>query len=94
MDRERRHRCGGVLVTRHVQIVSDDESGDFSLGYVVHGFVCNGCHEQLIDRATALQLQASQIPTVGWRLSEVTTTKFDVTAFGLAASVGTGGIAA
>ena len=65
MTTPKQHRCGGALVARDVQLVLENDG--MSLAYRVHGFVCNKCHEQLIDRETALQLQASQTPTIAWR---------------------------
>lgn len=61
----KRHRCGGVLEARDLQL-SIEESSGISMLYFVEGAVCGKCHEELIDRETALQLQASQTPTVAW----------------------------
>jgi hypothetical protein len=70
MPTERKHRCGGVLMAREVQVVIDDSTG-MSLSFRVDGFVCDKCHEQLIDRETALHLQPSQTPTVIWHAGSV-----------------------
>lgn len=80
MSTDRKHRCGGALVARDVQVVFD-ESASISIGYIVRGLICNKCHEQLIDRETALQLQASQTPTIAWQPRPVASTwlmKFDL----------------
>jgi YgiT-type zinc finger domain-containing protein len=76
----RRHRCGGALVAREVQVVLN-EGDDISLSYRVHGFICDKCHEQLIDRETALQLQASQTPTIAWNARRVASTELKAMKF-------------
>ena len=80
MTTPRKHRCGGDLGAREVQLVIDESAG-ISLGYRVHGFVCNKCHEQLIDRQTAVQLQASQTPTVAWSAGSTASTRLDEVRF-------------
>ncbi len=80
MTTDRKHRCGGALVARDVQVVFD-ESASISMGYRVHGFICNKCHEQLIERETALQLQASQTPTIAWCPRRVNSTRLDAMKF-------------
>jgi hypothetical protein len=49
-----------------------DKDGAFYLGYAVTGFVCQKCHEELIDRHTALELQNAQTPVVAWTPTETT----------------------
>jgi len=80
MSADRKHRCGGALVARNVQVVFD-EGASISIGYIVHGLICNNCHEQLIDRETALQLQASQTPTIAWQPKPVASTWLDAMKF-------------
>lgn len=71
-----RHRCGGTLVAGEVQVVFDESAG-ISLAYRVNGFICDQCHEQLIDRETAVQLQASQTPTMAWNPCRADDTRND-----------------
>jgi hypothetical protein len=77
---ENRHRCGGELVAREIQLVLEEIPG-LSIVYVVDGFECSGCHEQLIDRKTTVQLQTSQIPTVTWHGEQLSTTRLDAIKF-------------
>ncbi len=86
MDPGRTHRCGGHLVSRDVTIVV--ESDGISLGYVIPGVVCERCGDELIDRDTAVRLQASQTPIVSWH--KAATTRLDE----LPAPAGTRGVAA
>lgn len=60
MTTERRHRCGGKLQPREVQI------RDEGFAYRVAGLVCDACGEELIDRETAVTLERSATPTVSW----------------------------
>jgi hypothetical protein len=76
----KKHRCGGALVEREVQVVVEDTPA-ISIGYTVQGYVCNKCYEQLIDGETALQLQASQTPTIAWRPERADRTWWDATRF-------------
>jgi len=76
MTTERKHRCSGELDAREVQVVLDGSDG-ISMIYRVHGFVCNKCHEQLIERETAHELQASQTPTVTWHPRRPASTQLD-----------------
>ena len=80
MSAQRRHRCGGTLVASAVQVLFDLADG-ISLGYRVHGFVCDTCHEQLIDRETAFEIQASQTPTIAWQPRRAASTWLDVMRF-------------
>ena len=52
-----------------------------TLGYTVPGFVCDRDGEQLIDHKTALEIQASQTPTLAWHQREIGTTQLDATVF-------------
>lgn len=76
---DRKHRCGGVLAAQNVQVVLEKDG--MSFGYVVPGLVCDRCTEQLIDRKIALELQASQTPTVAWHAEAVATTQLNATVF-------------
>lgn len=80
MTTERKHRCSGELDAREVQVVLDGSDG-ISMSYRVHGFICNKCHEQLIERETALQLQASQTPTITWYPGRVASTQLNEVKF-------------
>lgn len=80
MTTERQHRCGGTLVPRDVRVL--DEREGMVLGYIVAGLVCDKCHEELIDRDTALTMRGSQIPTVSWP-RETATTRLDAVTFRL-----------
>lgn len=80
MTTERKHRCGGKLVERQVQIVLEESAG-LSVAYRVDGLICNKCGEQLIDRETALKLQVEQTPTVVWRPERAGTTWLDAIKF-------------
>lgn len=71
-----RHRCGGSLSAREVQVVIAESAG-FSFAFRVPGLVCDKCGEQLIERDTAMKLQASQTPTVVWDTGSLTTTRLD-----------------
>src|SRR5438445_10475515 len=64
---QRKHRCGGTLHPREVQVVLDDGKG-MTFAYVVPGLVCDKCGEELVERDTALEIERkAQIPTVVWR---------------------------
>ncbi len=80
MTTGRQHRCGGTLAPRDVQIL--DEREGMVLGYIVPGLVCDKCHEELIDRDTALKLQGSQTPTVSWP-KETASSRLDAGTFRL-----------
>lgn len=78
MTTERKHRCGGMLQSRDVQV--QNEMGSIVLVYRVPGLVCDACREELIDRETLLTLEKSQIPTVVWNTpatSHLSTRVFD-----------------
>ena len=60
---EKRHRCGGALVAGEVRLLLEPTAG-ISILYLVDGWTCDRCREELIDRRTALQ--GSQTPTVAW----------------------------
>jgi hypothetical protein len=91
MTVQRQHRCGGTLAPRDVQVL--DEREGMLLGYIVPGLVCDKCHEELIDRDTALKMQGSQTPTVSMP-REAATTQLDARTFRLIAPAGTEGVAA
>lgn len=78
---DRKHRCGGSLVPRDVAIL--DEKDGLSLGYVVPGLVCEKCHDELIERETALKLQGSQTPTIYWKPPASGTTQLTQSVFAL-----------
>ena len=80
MTTERKHPCGGELLAREVQVVFD-ESDNISLSYRAQGFICNKCHEQVIDSDTALHLQASQTPAIAWYPGRVDRTWPDAVKF-------------
>ena len=67
---ERTHRCGGTLVPGQITIV--DEDGKLLLGYSGMGFICDRCHERLIERETVRAIQGSQIPVVTWNIPATT----------------------
>jgi len=67
MTTERKHRCGGTLQSRQVQV--QDERGGMLMAYRVLGLVCGVCQEEMIDRDTLLTLEKSQMPTVVWNVS-------------------------
>jgi hypothetical protein len=50
-----------------------------SILYLVDGWTCDRCHEELIERRTALEVQASQTPTVAWHPNpeRISTTSLD-----------------
>lgn len=88
----RTHKCGGILVPRQVTVLI--EKNDISLSYVVPGLVCEKCHDELIERDTALKIQSSQMPTVFWHGSKISTSRLDAIIFGeLPAPAGTRGVA-
>ena len=64
MTAERRHRCGGTLWPREVDV--RDERDGMLLVYRVPGLACDVCQEQLIDRDTILAFEKSQTPMVIW----------------------------
>lgn len=67
MTTERKHRCGGTLQSRPIQV--QDERGGMLMVYRVQGLVCEACQEEMIDRDTLLTLEKSQTPTVVWDVS-------------------------
>jgi len=91
MTTQRRHRCGGTLAPRNVQI--RDERDGVLFGFTVPGLVCDKCHAELVDRETATQIQGSQIPTVSLP-RETASTRLDAITMTLPAPVGTQGVAA
>jgi hypothetical protein len=74
---ERKHRCGGTLVPAEIMIV--DEDGKMLLHYAVVGFVCDKCHEKLIERETVRAIQNAQTPVVAWNVPAPATTYLDET---------------
>lgn len=64
MTTERKHRCGGMLQPREVQV--RDDRGGMLLVFRVPGLVCNTCQEELIERETMLAFEKSQTPTIVW----------------------------
>jgi hypothetical protein len=73
MTTEQRHRCGGTLWPRQVQIL--DERAGIVFMHVVPGLVCDGCHEELIEREALLVLEKSGTPAaILFRLDRVPST--------------------
>ena len=70
MTAERKHRCGGTLRPREVQV--QDERDGMLLVYRVPGLVCDACQEELIERDTMLAFEKSQTPTVVWEAGPAT----------------------
>lgn len=64
MTTERKHRCGGALSPRQVQVQYESEG--MLVMYVVPGLVCSSCQEELVERDTVLTFEKSQVPTVAW----------------------------
>lgn len=63
MTAGQRHRCGrGILQHQEVQI--RDEREGMVLMYLVPGFACDACGEELIDRETQRTYEATQTPLV------------------------------
>lgn len=60
----KKHRCGGILQPRDVQI--RDERDRFVLTHVVLGLVCDRCGEELFDRAMMVAIQASRTPAISF----------------------------
>ena len=62
MTTTRKHRCGGMLSPSEVDVRS--EEGGLTFQYRVPGFVCDVCHEELIDRDTAASIRKSLTPII------------------------------
>lgn len=69
MTAERKHRCGGTLWPRDVQV--QDERGGMVLVHVVPGLVCDRCQEELVERETVLIYEKSQTPAAMWFSSSI-----------------------
>ncbi len=61
MTTPRKHRCGGTLHPGQVEVRSEEDGLTFR--YRLPGFVCDVCHEELIDRDTASDINKSLAPT-------------------------------
>ena len=66
----RGHRCGGVLAPGEVIVL--DTHPPFTFAFRVPGFICAGCHEELIDRDTAVAVWQSQLPASVWNAPSAT----------------------
>ena len=60
MTTPRKHRCGGTLYPSPVNVRSVE--GGLTFQYRVPGLVCEACHEELIDRDTASNINKSLTP--------------------------------
>jgi YgiT-type zinc finger domain-containing protein len=64
MATEQKHRCGGTLQPREVQV--QDEVGEMLMVFRVPGLVCENCGEELIDREVMVALEKGRVPTILW----------------------------
>lgn len=62
MSTQLKHRCGGTLSPRPLAIRSEEQGLIFQT--LVPGLVCDRCHEELIDRQVAREIERNQTPTI------------------------------
>ena len=66
----RKHRCGGTF--HPAQVVIRNEETGLRFEYPVAGFVCDKCHEEVVDHKTLEQITRAAI-VVPWFGNEVGT---------------------
>ena len=71
MTTPQRHRCGGTLFSRQVDVRSEEDGLTFQ--HRLPGLVCDACNEELIDRDTAAQIEKSLTPMIWFTTAELGT---------------------
>ncbi|MBI1847113.1 MAG: YgiT-type zinc finger protein [Candidatus Rokubacteria bacterium] len=65
MTTQQEHRCGGTLRPGRATIRVELDNG-FEAIYNVPGFICDKCHDELINHDTAMAIQKDQLPGITW----------------------------
>ena len=81
---EKKHRCGGTLYPREIEVCEEGEG--LVLRWMVPSLVCDKCSEQLLERETVIAIQRSRTPAATWRASEAPVTSAVTFAFSLSHS--------
>ena len=60
----RKHRCGGTLHPRELEIRSEEGGLTFQYPHPVPGFVCDRCGAEVVDRDVAGDIEKNMTPTI------------------------------